>query len=67
MKKVDISRGGMKSVEISLRDIDGCEVLLKKNVIFSSNLHRPILCSGRLRENGSGINGREQTLDNGDL
>ena len=50
-----------------LRDIDGHEVLLKANVIFSSKRNRPILCYGRLMERGWGINGREQTLENGDL
>ena len=52
--------GGAKSVEISLRDIDGHEVLLTEN--------EPILRCGRLLEHVWGINGREQTLEHdGDL
>ena len=60
-------RGGAKSVEISLRDIDGREVLLKENVVFSSKVNQPILSYGRLMEHRWGINGRGQTLENGDL
>ena len=51
-----------KSVVVSLRDLDGSEVLLKENVIFSSKLHQPIRCYERLMEHGLGINGREQTF-----
>ena len=29
--------------------------------------YQPILCYGRLMEHGWGINGREQTMENGDL
>ena len=58
-----------KSAEISLRDLDGREVLLKENVIFGLKVNQPILCYGRLMvmEHGWGINGREQMLENGDL
>ena len=31
-----------KSVEISLRDVDGREVLPKENVIFSSKVNQPM-------------------------
>ena len=62
-----IRNGGMQSVEISLHDIDGHEVLLKENVIFSSKVNQPILCYGRLMEHGWGTNAREQILENGDL
>ena len=62
-----IPTGGANSVEISLHDLDGREVALKKNVIFSSKVNQPILCYGRLMEHGWGINSREQTLENGDL
>ena len=58
-----IPAGGTKSAEISLRDIDGREVLLKEHVIFSSKVNQLILCCGRLMEHGWGING----LENGDL
>ena len=47
-----IPTGGARSVEISLRDLDGREVLLKENVIFSSKVNQPILCYGRLMEHG---------------
>ena len=59
--------GNAKSVEISLRDLDGREVLLKENVIFSSKVNQPILCYGRLTEHGWGISSREHMLENGDL
>ena len=36
MPKKSIPTGGAKSVELSLHDLGGREVLLKKNVIFSS-------------------------------
>ena len=49
---------GAKSVENSLHDIDGREVLLKENAIFSSKVNQPILCFGRLMEHGWGINSR---------
>ena len=62
-----IPREGGKSVEISLRDLDGREVLLKENVNFSSKVNQPILVCGRLMEHGWGINSREQMLENGDL
>ena len=62
-----IPTAGVKGVEISLRDLDGREALLKENVIFSSKVNQPILCYGRLMEHGWGINGRVQTLENGDL
>ena len=52
-----IRNGGMQSVEISLHDIDGHEVLLKENVIMSSTVNQLILCYGRLVEHGGGING----------
>ena len=39
-----IPTGGAKSVEISLRDLDGREVLLKENAIFSSKVNQPIPC-----------------------
>ena len=58
-----IPSGGKKSVAIFLRDIDGREVLLKENVIFSSKVNQPILCYGRLMEHGWGINGREQKFE----
>ena len=58
---------GAKSVEISLHDLDGREVLLKQNATSSSKVNQPILCYGRLMEHGWGINSREQMLDNGDL
>ena len=44
--------GGATSVEISLCDLDGREVLLKQNAIFSSKVNQPILCYGRLMEHG---------------
>ena len=57
-----------KRVEISLRDLDGREVLLKENVIFGPKVNEPILCYGRLTEHGWGIgSSREQMLENGDL
>ena len=59
--------GGAKSAEVSWRDIDGREVLLKEHVIFSSKVNQPILCDGRLMEHGWGIHGRQQTLEHGDL
>ena len=62
-----ILTGGAKSVEMSLRDLDGREVLLKKNVIFSSKVNQPILCYGRLLEHGWGLSSGEQMLENGDL
>ena len=62
-----IPTGGAKSFELSLRDLDGREVLPKEKAIFSSKVNRPILCYGRLMEHGWGINCREQTLENGDL
>ena len=54
-------------MEISLRDLDGREVLLKENVISSSKVNQPILCYGRLMEHGRGISSREQMLENGEL
>ena len=59
--------GGATSVEISWHDLDGREVLLKDNVIFSSKVNQSIHCYGRLMEHGWGINGREHMLENGDL
>ena len=43
-----------------LADIDGHEVLLKDNVIFSSKVNHPILCYGRLMEHGWGSNGQSR-------
>ena len=62
-----IPRGGAKSVDISLPERDGREVLLKENVIFSSKVNQPTLCYGRLMELGWGINNREHMLENGDF
>ena len=56
-----------KSLELSLHDLDGREVLLKENVIFSSKVNQPILRYERLMEHGWGINSREQRLENCDL
>ena len=37
-----------------------------ESAIFSSKVHQPILCYGRLMEHGWGISSREQMLENGD-
>ena len=66
MPKEIVSSGGAKSVEISLHDLDGREVLLKENAIFSSKVNQPILCYGRLMEHGWGINSREQRANVGE-
>lgn len=42
--------GGMKGVEISLQELDGEEVILKENVVFSSKVNQPVLCHGRFME-----------------
>ena len=52
-----IPAGRAKSVETSLRDIGGREVLVKANAIFSSKANQPILCYGGRMEHGWGING----------
>ena len=57
---------GAKSVEISLHDLDGREVLLKQNATSSSKVNQPILCYGRLMEHGWGINSRERMQENGE-
>ena len=62
-----IPAGIATSVEVSLRDLAGREVLPKENVIFSSKVNQPILRYGRLTEHGWGTNSREQMLENGDL
>ena len=47
----------------NLLALDGREVLLKENAVFSSKVNQPILCYGKLMEHGWGITGREQTLE----
>ena len=56
-----IPTGSAKRVEMSLRDLDGREVLLKENAIFSSDskVSQPILCYGKWMEYGCGITSRE--------
>ena len=51
-QKNRILAGGAESVDISLRDLDGREALLKENVTFSSKVNQPLLCYGRLMEQG---------------
>ena len=53
---------GAKSVETSSHDLEGREVLLRDNVIFSLEVNQPTLGYGRLMEHGWGINNREPNV-----
>jgi len=45
-----------------LTDETGRQVVLREHVAISSSVHQPILCFGRLMENGWGVNASEQNL-----
>ena len=53
---------GMRAVEVHLADETGRQVVLREHVAISSSVHQPILCFGRLMENGWGVNASEQNL-----
>ena len=53
---------GMRDVEVHLTDETGRQVVLREHVAISSSMHQPILCFGRLMENGWGVNASEQNL-----
>ena len=53
---------GMRDVEVHLTDETGRQVVLREHVAISSSVHQPILCFGRLMENGWGVNASEQNL-----
>ena len=47
----------VQDMQIRLRDISGKSVLLTERVAVSSMVHQPILCFGRLLENGWSVDG----------
>jgi hypothetical protein len=53
---------GMRDIEVHLTDETGRKVVLKEHVAISSSVHQPILCFGRLRETGWGVDAGEQSL-----
>ena len=52
----------MQDMEIRLRDITGKAVLIRERVAVSSMVNQPILCFGRLLENGWCVDGQQQAL-----
>lgn len=57
----------MRDVEVRLWDQSGQAVILQEHVAISSHVNKPILCFGKLREAGWSVNGRDQTLEYGEL
>ena len=57
----------MRDVEIHLVDQCGKNVVLRETVALSDSISQPILCFGKLLENGWGVNGIEQTLAHGSV
>ena len=53
---------GRRDVEVLLRDDHGNVVKLRERVTISEAVSQPILCFGRLMEQGWSINAREQAL-----
>ena len=58
----DIPVEGARCVEIRLGTTSGKTMILKEKVAISSKVNQPILCYGRLMEQGFGINATEQSL-----
>ena len=58
----DIPVEGTRCVEIRLGTTSGKTMILKEKVAISSKVNQPILCYGRLMEQGFGINATEQSL-----
>ena len=53
---------GRRDIEVLLRDDQGKVVKIRERVTISEAVSQPILCFGRLMEQGWSINSREQAL-----
>ena len=53
---------GKRDITVELKDIHGERVQLRERVIISDKITQPILCYGRLMENGWSLDAQEQVM-----
>ena len=58
---------GQRSVSVLLEDVNGIEIELRDNVIFSNEISQPILSYGRLMDAGWSICAETRCLRNGNF